>query len=83
MAILLECGKAHERVLKSPEPVARLMGFGDNGIDLELRVWLYDPEEGIGNVRSDVYMAIWKQFKEKNITIPFPQRDVRMYPASE
>ena len=83
MDILLECGKAHDRVLKDPEPVARLVGFGDNGIDLELRVWLSDPEEGIGNVRSDVYLAIWKQFKQHNITIPFPQRDVHMYPASE
>jgi small-conductance mechanosensitive channel len=81
--IILECGKAHERVLKDPEPVSRLIGFGDNGIDLELRVWMLDPELGIGSVRSDVYLAIWKQFKEKNITIPFPQRDVRLYNTPE
>ena len=83
MAILLECGKAHSRVLKDPEPVSRLINFGDNGIELELRVWLRDPEDGIGNVRSDVYLAIWKQFKEQKITIPFPQRDIRMVTSTE
>ena len=83
MAILLECGKAHSRVLKDPEPVSRLINFGDNGIELELRVWLRDPEDGIGNVRSDVYLAIWKQFKEQKITIPFPQRDIRMVTTTE
>jgi len=83
MKLLLEASKENDRVLKSPEPVSRLMGFGDNGIDYELRVWLYDPESGVGNVRSDINLAIWKRFKEHNITIPFPQRDVRMYPVPE
>jgi small-conductance mechanosensitive channel len=83
MDILLECSENQPRVLKDPPPVARLMGFGDNGIDLELRVWLHDPEAGVGNVRSDINVAIWKQFKEHNISIPFPQRDVRMVNTTE
>ena len=52
------------------------MGFGDNGIDLELRVWIRDPQQGVANVRSDVNLAIWKGFKEAGITIPFPQQDL-------
>ncbi len=83
MELLLDAGRDQPRVLKKPEAVARLMGFGDNGIDLELRIWLRDPEAGVGSVRSDIYLGIWKRFKEHNITIPFPQRDVRMYPVSE
>lgn len=83
MDMLLECSQDHPRVLTDPPPVARLMGFGDNGIDLELRVWLSDPEAGIGSVRSDIYLAIWKQFKEHKISIPFPQRDVRMITTPE
>ena len=83
MAILLECSEDQPRVLKEPPPVARLMGFGDNGIDLEIRIWLRDPEAGVGNVRSDIYLAIWKKFKEHNISIPFPQRDIHMVNTPE
>ena len=54
------------------------MDFGDNGISLELRVWINDPENGIANVRSDVNVGIWRRFKEAGITIPFPQRDVHL-----
>ena len=83
MNLLTECAHEHERCIKNPEPVARLIGFGDNGIDLELRIWINDPETGVGNVRSDVNLAIWKSFKQNNITIPFPQRDIRMIPADQ
>jgi small-conductance mechanosensitive channel len=51
MAIMLEAGKAQPRALKNPEPVVRLMEFADSGIALELRVWLTDPEEGVGNIQ--------------------------------
>lgn len=78
MMLMVEAANSHERVLKDPEAVARLMGFGDNGIDLELRVWVNDPEQGTGSVRSDINLAIWKTFKAHGITIPFPQRDVRL-----
>ena len=78
MEILLQASESCDRVLKDPPAAARLMGFGDNGIDLELRVWIYDPEGGVGNVRSDLNVAIWKGFKEAGITIPYPQRDLHV-----
>ena len=53
-------------------------GFGDNGIDLELRLWLEDPEKGVGSVKSDINLEIWKRFQNAGITIPFPQRDVHL-----
>ena len=52
------------------------MGFGDSGIDLELRVWIRDPQQGVANVQSDINLAIWKAFKAAGITIPYPQRDL-------
>ncbi len=76
MEILLQAAKASPRVLTDPPPAARLMGFGDSGIDLELRVWISDPQQGVANVRSDVNVAIWKGFKEAGITIPYPQQDL-------
>ncbi|MGV8940876.1 MAG: mechanosensitive ion channel family protein [Lysobacter sp.] len=78
MALLEEAARSHERVLADPPPAARLMAFGDNGIDLELRVWLTAPELGMNNVRSDINLMIWRAFKANGITHPFPQREVRM-----
>jgi small-conductance mechanosensitive channel len=78
MAIMEQAGTANNRVLKVPEPAVRLMEFADSGIALELRVWMTDPEEGVGNVRSDINLAIWRGFKEAGITIPYPQRDVHL-----
>lgn len=76
MAILIKAAEASARVMQDPPPAARLMGFGDNGIDLELRVWIRDPQRGVANVRSDVNLAIWKGFREAGISIPFPQQDL-------
>ena len=78
MQLLLEAARDSARVLQEPLPVVRLMEFGDNGISLELRVWIADPENGIANVRSEVNLGIWRRFKEAGITIPFPQRDVHL-----
>ena len=78
LTVLLEAAKASARVLRDPEPVSRLMHFSDHGIDLELRFWIADPENGVNNVRSDVNRAIWQHFKRARITIPVAQRDVRM-----
>lgn len=78
MALLLEAVESSPRILADPPPAARLMGFADSGIQLELRVWISDPENGIGNVRTDVNLAVWKRFKAAGITMPYPQRDVHL-----
>lgn len=80
LALMEQAARETERVLADPPPVARLMGFGDNGISLELRLWILDPEQGVNNVRSDVYLRIWRAFRAAGITIPYPQRDVRLIP---
>lgn len=78
MDLMTKAANANNRVLSDPAAQVRLRQFGDNGIDLELRLWLDDPEQGVGSVVSDVNLAIWDAFKENNITIPFPQRDVHL-----
>ncbi len=83
MGLMVESAHEHPRVLKSPEPVTRLLKFGDNGIELELRIWIEDPENGTANVTSDINLAFWKRFKQHNITIPFPQRDVHIQNSAE
>ncbi|MCB1589565.1 MAG: mechanosensitive ion channel, partial [Xanthomonadales bacterium] len=83
MSLMVEVARAHPRVQDSPAPVGRLMGFGDSGIDMELRVWIRDPQEGVNNIRSELNLGIWKAFKQAGITIPFPQRDVRLIRVGE
>lgn len=64
------------RILRDPKPVSRMIGFNDYGIDLELRFWISDPQEGVNNIRSDANRAIWRLFKENGITIPVAQREI-------
>jgi len=78
MRLMLEATVGHPRVIQDPAPVARLMSFGDHGIELELRFWIPDPKEGVNNVRSDVNRAIWRLFKQHGIVIPVAQREVRL-----
>jgi len=78
MALMLDVARQHERVLKEPAPMAYLKNFADNGIDLELGVWIDDPEEGLLNLKSDLNRAIWQMFRRENIQIPHPQRENRM-----
>jgi small-conductance mechanosensitive channel len=82
MQLMLQATAGHRRVVNDPRPVARLMAFGDHGIELELRFWIPDPQEGVNNVRSDVNRSIWRLFKEHGIVIPVAQREVRLEMAN-
>jgi small-conductance mechanosensitive channel len=83
MAIMARAAENCARVLETPPAAPRLVDFGDNGIDLELRIWIRDPQKGVGNVRSDVNLAIWRGFREAGITIPYPQRDLYLKQTPE
>ena len=74
--LLLGIAASNTRVMPEPAPRVRLQSFGDNGINLELVVWISDPEAGEPNLRSDLNWAIWETFTRENIEIPFPQRVV-------
>lgn len=78
LALLREAAMTSPRVLADPEPATRLMAFGDSGIELELRVWIADPQAGLASVRSEINLAIWRAFKAAGIVIPFPQRDLHI-----
>ncbi|HEY2633768.1 MAG TPA: mechanosensitive ion channel domain-containing protein [Steroidobacteraceae bacterium] len=82
LQILLTACEGQARVLADPAPVSRLMHFSDSGIELELRFWISDPQEGVNNVRSEVNRAIWRLFKEHKVTIPVAQHEVRVHSLS-
>ncbi|MEN8661445.1 MAG: mechanosensitive ion channel family protein [Lentimonas sp.] len=76
--LVLEACSTVDRILQNPAPRCLLNGFGDSSVDLELRMWIADPSNGVGSVRSAVLLKVWDLFKENNIEIPFPQRDLHI-----
>jgi small-conductance mechanosensitive channel len=76
-AVMLKAARAVKRIHTRPAPTVWLSRFGDNAIEFEIQCWIDDPEEGVGNVRSDVLKQVWHLFRDEGIEIPFPQREVR------
>ena len=84
--IMLQVALTHPRVMheaKKEAPVVLLHSFGDNGILLELGVWIRDPSEGQQNLRSDLNWALWRRFREAGIEMPYPQRVVHLVSAKD
>jgi len=78
MELCIQSAIEAQRVLDSPEPECLLIGFGDNSVDLKLRFWIKDPENGLLNVKSEILLGIWDKFREHDIEIPYPQRDLHI-----
>lgn len=76
--IAVEAAGRVGRVLSSPQSVCHIVGFGDSSIDYILRFWISDPTSGLTNIRGNVYLALWDAFQEHGISIPYPQREVRI-----
>ncbi len=78
--IAIEAASKVDRVLSFRPVVCHIVGFGDSSVDYILRFWISDPTAGLTNIRGNVYLALWDAFQEHNISIPFPQRELRMLP---
>ncbi len=84
LSLMTATADAHPRVLKAPDPPAAfVVRFADSGIDLELGVWIADPERGQLELRSTLNRGILAAFRERGIQIPFPQRELRILNADE
>ncbi|MFM5930009.1 MAG: mechanosensitive ion channel family protein, partial [Novosphingobium sp.] len=76
--VLLEAANSLDRVLERHPPQVWLHGFGANAIEFEVQLWIDDPEEGLGNLRSDLLKAVWRDFARHGIEVPFAQHDVHI-----
>ncbi|UWR00085.1 mechanosensitive ion channel [Rhodobacteraceae bacterium S2214] len=76
--IAIEAAKSVDRVLTTRPAVCHIVGFGDSSVDYILRFWISDPTGGLTNIRGNVYLALWDAFEENGISIPFPQREVKV-----
>jgi len=77
-SLLLAAARAHSEVLRQPAPVVVLARLGDNGLRFELQFWAVRRGGAIGEVMSDLNLAILKGFREQGIEIPVPQREVHV-----
>ena len=78
ISLILEAAGDVSRVLKEPKTVVLMKGFGDSSVDLEARIWINDPRNGISNVKSEVLLRVWDRFHAAGIEIPYPQRDLHI-----
>lgn len=78
MELIKNAPRNIERVLNNPAPKCLMVGFGDNSVDLQLRFWIRDPQNGVANITSQVMLSIWDTLKAHGIEIPYPQRDIHL-----
>lgn len=78
MQLVQEIALRHPRILEMPLPAVHIKGFGESGIDLILSIWIPDPEEGSASLQTEIYLEVWRAFQKNNISIPYPQREVRI-----
>jgi len=75
--LLLACAAQHPQVLRMPPPAVYLIGFGDIGIDFELRSLIGNIEQ-VWSVRDDLYMNVLRAFHDAGIRIPVPVHEARV-----
>ncbi len=76
--LAIAAAQSVDRVLTHRPTVCHVVGFGDSSVDYILRFWISDPTGGLTNIRGNVFLALWDTFAENGISIPFPQREVKM-----
>jgi len=75
--ILNVCSK-ERRVIEEPKPNVYVKEFADSGINLHVSCYVTDPDKGFMGLKSDMYRAIFKEFQNNDIEIPYPHRTVIM-----
>lgn len=78
MEILENSASRVERILKRPKTIIQLIEFGASSVNFRVQFWINDPQKGVMNVKSELLIEIWDEFKVNNIEIPFPQHDLHI-----
>lgn len=76
--LLLEVANVNPGVLQKPPPDVLFDNFGDSSLNFNLRVWTDEYSDKPKVLKSQLYYAIFKKFKEHGVEIPFPQRDLHL-----
>ncbi|MFD0738167.1 mechanosensitive ion channel family protein [Lysobacter koreensis] len=74
---LLEVALAHPKVLKEPKPEVLVMALAESSVNLELRAWAKTGD--LVSTRSELTEAVRNEVIGRGLSIPYPQRDLRVY----
>ncbi len=74
--LAIEAAESLKRVDGNRNTACWLTGFGDSSLDFVLRFWIHDPQQGLSNIRGEILLALWDTFKENDIAIPYPHREI-------
>jgi len=80
--LLIKAAKLHAGILKKPMPFVTFEDFGDSALIFNLNFFLNESFKA-PKIKSDMRFKIDDFFRENNISIPFPQRDVHFYPTTK
>jgi small-conductance mechanosensitive channel len=72
---LLAAAERCREVIGEPAPIARVKQLGDTGVELELTVWMANPGQGDGDLRSEILRDVIRRYKERGVILA--RRDVR------
>ncbi len=81
--LMLQAAEQARRVLDTPPPTVWMSEYGDNAVNFTIHCWINDPEEGVGNVRSEVLKHLWTLFKEHEVELPYPKRDLHLRQSAQ
>ena len=73
---LEKAARAHSGVMRTPEPSAKFIEFGDSSLNFEIWVWTFESTLRPTSFKSEINYLIWDHLKEAGIEIPYPQRDL-------
>ena len=76
IALLTQAALTQPRVLREPEPSVQLSEFAPDGLEFTVVYWINDLQNGQGNLRSDLNIAILEALRQNHIDIPYPQQVV-------
>ena len=77
--LIVEAVSKHPGVLQKPEkPDCELRGFGDSGINFAVEFWIEGVDDGRNRISSDLLFIVWRTLRDNDISIPFPQREIRI-----
>ena len=77
--LLLQVASEEPGVLRDPPPKVQITEFADNGLKFNLLIWTHEYTNRIGVIKSLLYFRVLKIFKDNNIRIPYPQREIQIF----
>lgn len=75
--LLLEAARENARIADNPPPFVRFQDFGESSLDFKVYFWVVDSFL-VENIKSDLRFAIDRKFRDSQVVVPFPQRDVHI-----